>query len=132
MKHFLVPVAPEPVLGLCFGKTRGALLASCLALAALAATIAFPCSAADKLDGNGCGPFATALRLAMAEYGEEAAFIATTANGFVVTLTVNAKTGTWTMWGQHDAETMCLITGGEGWEPAPDAVKQVAPPGRPS
>jgi hypothetical protein len=28
-----------------------------------------------------------------------------------------AKTGTWSMWGQRDAETMCLLAGGEGWQP---------------
>ena len=81
---------------------------------------------------NGCAPFAVVLRLAMSQYGESAAFIATTGNGVVVTLTVNATTGTWTMWGQHDAGTMCLLTGGEGWEQAPDAVKQIAPAGTPS
>jgi hypothetical protein len=27
---------------------------------------------------------------------------------------------------------MCLLTGGEGWEQAPDAVKQIAPAGMPS
>jgi hypothetical protein len=78
---------------------------------------------------NGCAPFAVALRLAMSEYGESPAFVATTGNGIVVTLTVNAKTGTWTMWGQRDGETMCLLTGGEGWQPAPDAVKRIAPAG---
>ena len=81
---------------------------------------------------NGCAPFAVVLRLAMSQYGESAAFVATTGNGIVVTLTINAKTGTWTMWGQHDAGTMCLLTGGEGWEQAPDAVKQIAPAGTPS
>jgi hypothetical protein len=86
---------------------------------------------ADHLT-HGCAPFAVALRLAMAQYGEAAAFIAATGNGVVITLTVNAKTGTWTMWGQREPETMCLVTGGEGWEPAPDAVKQIAPAGEPS
>jgi len=81
---------------------------------------------------NGCAPFAVVLRLAMSQYGESAAFVATTGNGIVVTLTINAKTGTWTMWGQRDAETMCLLTGGEGWEQAPEAVKQMAPAGTPS
>jgi hypothetical protein len=115
-----------------------------LALAALAAAIptfagilaypAIPALARTEEDhlANGCAPFATVLRLAMSEYGESAAFVATTGNGIVITLTVNAKTGTWTMWGQHDAGTMCLVTGGEGWEPAPDAVKRIAPAGMPS
>ena len=81
---------------------------------------------------NGCASFAVVLRLAMAQYGEAPAFIATAGSGIVVTLTVNAKTGTWTMWGQRDGETMCLLTGGEGWQPAPEAVKGIAPAGRPS
>jgi|SRR6516164_3131962 hypothetical protein len=81
---------------------------------------------------NGCAPLAVVLRLAMAQYGEAPAFVATAGTGVVVTLTVNAKTGTWTMWGQRDGETMCLLTGGEGWHSAPDAVKGIAPAGRPS
>lgn len=106
--------------------------------AACAAALAFvtlaPGFAAAEPDHltNGCAPFAVVLRLAMSQYGESAAFVATTGNGIVVTLTINAKTGTWTMWGQRDAETMCLLTGGEGWEQAPDAVKQIAPAGTPS
>ena len=108
------------------------------------ALLAFACLAAATLgsappsraDGdhltNGCAPFAMALRLAMAQYGEAAAFVAGTTNGVVITLTVNPKTGTWTMWGQRDPETMCLLTGGEGWQPAPDALKQLAPAGEPS
>ena len=101
------------------------------ALAPLALGCGHAAAEPDHLT-NGCAPFAVALRLAMAQYGEAAAFIAATGNGVVVTVTLNAKTGTWTMWGQRDPATMCLLTGGEGWEPAPDAVKQIAPPGEPS
>jgi hypothetical protein len=114
------------------------------ALAALAAAMpafatTFPGSVASAVAAgepdhltNGCAPLAVVLRLAMAQYGEAPAFVATAGSGIVVTLTVNAKTGTWTMWGQRDAETMCLLTGGEGWQQAPDAVKGIAPAGRPS
>ena len=102
--------------------------------AALALVTLGPGFAAAEPDHltNGCAPFAVVLRLAMAQYGEAPAWIATTGNGVVVTLTINAKSGTWTMWGQRDAETTCLLTGGEGWEQAPDAVKQIAPAGTPS
>ena len=116
---------------------RLALAALAAAMPALAAT--FPVSVATALAAgepdhltNGCAPLAVVLRLAMAQYGEAPSFIATAGSGIVVTLTVNAKTGTWTMWGQRDAETMCLLAGGEGWQPAPDAVKRIAPAGRPS
>jgi hypothetical protein len=107
--------------------------AACAAWLALA-----PVAAGDSLGGepdhltNGCAPLAVALRLAMAQYGEAAAFIGVTGNGVVVTVTSNARTGTWTLWGQRGVETVCLLTGGEGWQPAPDAVKQMAPPGQPS
>ena len=101
------------------------------ALAPLAFGCSFAAAEPDHLT-NGCAPFAVALRLAMSQYGEAASYIAATGNGVVVTVTVNDKTGTWTMWGQRDAETMCLLTGGEGWEPAPEAVKQIAPAGEPS
>ena len=115
-----------------------------LALAALAAAMpalatilpgsVAPALAAGEPDHliNGCAPLAVVLRLAMAQYGEAPAFVVTAGTGIVVTLTVNAKTGTWSMWGQRDAETMCLLAGGEGWQPAPDAVKRIAPAGRPS
>ena len=116
---------------------RLALAALAAAMPALAAT--FPVSVATALAAgepdhltNGCAPLAVVLRLAMAQYGEAPAFVATAGTGIVVTLTVNAKTGTWSMWGQQGAETMCLLAGGEGWHPAPDAVKRIAPEGRPS
>jgi hypothetical protein len=111
-----------------FKHAAGAVALACLSLAHAEGLAA---AESDHLT-HGCAPFAVALRLAMAQYGESAAFVAATGNGVVITVTVNAKTGTWTMWGQRDPETMCLLTGGEGWEPAPDAVKQVAPPGEPS
>jgi hypothetical protein len=105
--------------------------AASLAFAPLALGCGLAAAEPDHLT-NGCAPFAVALRLAMAQYGEAASFIAATGNGVVVTVTVNARTGTWTLWGQRGAETMCLLTGGESWQAAPDAVKQVAPPGQPS
>jgi hypothetical protein len=105
--------------------------AALLALAPLAPGCRLAAAETDRLT-NGCAPFAVALRLAMSQYGEAAAFIAATGNGVVVTMTVNAKTGTWTLWGQRDADTICLLTGGEGWEAAPDAVKEIAPQGEPS
>jgi hypothetical protein len=114
------------------------------ALAALAATMpafattfpgpvatAFAAGAPDHLT-NGCASLAVVLRMAMAQYGEAPAFVATAGTGMVIALTVNAKTGTWTMWGQREPDTMCLLTGGAGWQQAPDAVKQIAPAGRPS
>jgi hypothetical protein len=88
-------------------------------------------AASDHLT-NGCAPLAMTLRLAMAQYGESPAFVATASGGVVIMLTVNAKTGTWTMWGQRDPDTVCLLAGGEGWQAAPAALKQVAPPGEPS
>lgn len=104
-----------------------------LLLAAVAAMVIVPPAAAgeDRLT-NGCAPLATALRIAMAQYGEEAAYIATTGAGVVITLTVNTKTGDWTMWGRRADDSLCLLTGGEGWQPAPEAVKKLAPPGQPS
>jgi hypothetical protein len=91
-----------------------------------------PATAEPDHLSNGCASLATVLRLAMSQYGESAAFVATAGNGVVVTLTVNARTGTWTMWGQRDPDTTCLLTSGEGWQAAPAAIKQIAPPGEPS
>jgi hypothetical protein len=111
-----------------------AIIRRAAAATALALAVPHECGAAAGADHltNGCAPLATVLRLAMAEYGESAAFVAAAANGVVVTLTVNPRTGTWTMWGEKDADTACLLTGGEGWQEAPAAVKNLAPPGLPS
>lgn len=100
-----------------------------LALAALAALIS-PVEAKNTLV-NGCGPFAVALRLAMDQYGEAPAFIAIRGAG-VITITVNPKTGSFTVWLQRIPDIMCAVDAGEGWQVAPDAVKAVAPPGKPS
>ena len=114
---------------------RLALAVFAAAMPAVAIIFPWPVAAAfattepDHLT-NGCAPLAVVLRLAMAEYGEAPAFIATAGSVVVVTLTVYDKTGTWTMWGQRDGETLCLLTGGEGWQPASDAVKRIAPAGR--
>lgn len=97
---------------------------------ALAATVALagPAAAASS-----CMPFADALRYVMDRYGEAPAFIASNARGVVLTITINAKTGTWTVWGQTSSSaTMCALDAGEGWEPASEGLKSVAPPGRPS
>lgn len=103
-----------------------------LALAALAAMIAFACPAsAANLDNHGCAPFADALRFIMDKNGEAPAFLAIHGSA-VLTITVNEKTGTFTVWAQRTPEIMCAVDAGEGWEPAPDAVKQIAPAGKPS
>src|SRR5437762_2240483 len=111
--------------------TKRAACAAAIAVLLLVRTEELAAAEPDHLT-RGCAPFAVALRLAMAQYGESAAFIAATSNGVIITLTVNAKTGTWTMWGQRDPETVCLLTGGLDWQPAPEAVKRIAPPGEPS
>jgi len=61
---------------------------------AAAATPALATTEPDHLT-NGCAPFAMVLRLAMAQYGEAPAFVATAGTAIVIAFTVNAKTGTW-------------------------------------
>lgn len=68
------------------------------AIAALA-TVS-PASAKDSLV-EGCAPFATALRMAMDGYGEAPAYIAESGN-LVITVTINPKTGTFSLWAQKE------------------------------
>lgn len=99
-------------------------------IAAVALVISVSSASAATLDNRGCGPFADALRFVMDKYGEAPAFIAMHRSS-VITITVNEKTGTYTVWAQLSPEIMCAVDAGEGWEPAPDSVKQVAPAGKP-
>jgi hypothetical protein len=67
----------------------------------------------------------------MDRYGEAPAFVAQTGST-ILTITVNEKTGSYTVWGQKESSTMCALGGGSNWQPAPEALKNVAPPGKPS
>ncbi len=96
----------------------------------LSLAIVSPASAAT-VDAHGCAPFADALRFIMDKYGEAPAFIAISGPS-VITITVNEKTRTFTVWAQRTPEIMCAVSSGEGWEPAPDSVKAIALPGKPS
>ncbi len=99
-------------------------------LAVALAALVSPALAKDTLT-NGCGPFAVALRLAMDQFGEAPAFIAIRGTS-VITITVNARTGSFTVWAQKTPDIMCAVDAGEGWQVAPDSVKAVAPAGKPS
>jgi hypothetical protein len=73
-----------------------------------------------------CVPFRVALDKAKEIYGQEPAFIATTAGGAVLTVTLNPATKSWTLWVQVGSEMMCVVSFGGGWETPPDSI--VHPP----
>ena len=76
-----------------------------------------------------CGPYAAVLRNLVEKYGERPAFIATSRQT-VITITVNEKTGTWTMLAQTTPELMCFVAAGEDWGEAPESVRNPPPEGR--
>jgi hypothetical protein len=86
-----------------------------------------PAKADDALPAN-CFPWQKALSIAKDRFGEVPAYIAETATGVVLTVTVNPSTGSWTLWGQNKPDVMCAITVGKGWETAPDSVVHPPPP----
>jgi hypothetical protein len=86
-----------------------------------------PAHADDALPAN-FFPWQKALSIAKDKFGEVPAYIAETATGVVLTVTVNPSTGTWTLWGQNKPDVMCAITVGKGWENAPDSVVHPPPP----
>lgn len=100
-----------------------------ITLAALAALVS-PAVAKDVLT-NGCASLEVVLRMSMDQFGEAAAFVAMQ-NGHALTITVSPKTGTWSVWAQNTIGAMCLVAMGEGWQPADERVKMIAPPGKPS
>ena len=71
-----------------------------------------------------CGPWETLLRGLYEKHGELPAFIATTANGIVLTVTINPETKTFTVLSQSDPDTMCMISVGENWREAPEGVRK--------
>lgn len=75
-----------------------------------------------------CGPVAAMLEALGKNWGEIAESIFTSKNGLVLTLTVNRKTGTWTLLGQANA-SMCMLNVGEGFDDASEAIKALGVPG---
>lgn len=69
-----------------------------------------------------CFPWADALKIDHEQFGQLPAFIASTDGGAVIVLTVNEKSGAWTLWVQPNPDIMCVAATGEGWEKAPQTV----------
>lgn len=77
-----------------------------------------------KAAGVECGPWQDMLRAAFERYGELPAFISIAdSNQAVLTVTVNDETGTYTVFAQTTAETMCAVASGKDWRPAPEGVR---------
>ena len=74
---------------------------------------AFPAKAAV------CGPWQTVLDGIYEEFGELPTFLGTDPKGPVMTITLNDKTGSFTIILQPNPEIMCVVGGGEKWGPAP-------------
>ena len=79
-----------------------------------------------------CATYKEMLGAVAEHWGEIPTTIASTTDGIVITITVNPKTQTWTMFGQKTADLMCFMSSGDGWEPAPDAIKALGLPGKAS
>lgn len=101
---------------------------------AIAAGIALLCLAwpvlakeGPKLDARGCGPWQTALKVVKDAFGEIPAFLAMT-DAAVLTVTVNDKTGSWSIFAQTGPDIMCLVATGKHWEVAPDSVRNQPEP----
>ena len=69
-----------------------------------------------------CMSWKTGSDQARKNYGEIASYVATTTGGAVIIVTVNLKTGTWTLWAMPTPDQACPISFGDGWEAAPDSV----------
>lgn len=83
-------------------------------LVALAYTLAgYPAHAAV------CGPWEAVLDEAYKSYGELPTFLGTTPQGGVMIITLNEKTGSFTVMVQPNPEVICPMGGGESWAPAP-------------
>jgi len=88
-------------------------------VAAVAACLLFIAPAAAE---SVCGPWEDMLAAIAEHDGQFPAFIATSSKGYVVVVTVNKKTGTFTIFGQPNEDTICLLDTGMGWSVAPDEV----------
>ena len=70
----------------------------------------------------GCMTWDVARDKIKTEFGETATIIAQSQGGTVIVFTVNASTGTWTLWKMPDAASACAVAAGQGWEAAPASV----------
>jgi hypothetical protein len=88
----------------------------------LAALVAFVSLAIPASAQQACGPWEEMLLYAANEYGEYPAYLATSNKGYVIVVTVNPETGTFTVFAQPNESTACAVDSGEAWGEAPEAV----------
>lgn len=79
----------------------------------------FPCAATEQ-----------ALQSIESQHGEVPASIGASGGGKLFVLTVNPETGSWTAFLSPDGQMMCVIATGDGFQPAPDALKSLARPAK--
>jgi hypothetical protein len=69
-----------------------------------------------------CGPWEEMLLYAANKYAEYPAFLSTSDKGYVIVVTVNPETGTFTVFAQPNENVACAVDSGKGWNAAPASV----------
>lgn len=79
-----------------------------------------------------CFPYPGAMQTLMQDMGEAPAFVGVTGSGELFVVSVG-EDGKWSI-GATDGKKYCMVSGGSGWQEAPDALKRKAlePMGDPS
>lgn len=74
----------------------------------------------------GCGKPKDAFADVAKSHGEKPAQVFVRDGGQVVFFTVNPETGTWTLFAQQSADTICPVMGGDSWRDLTVPVKPEA------